>query len=239
MRIIYQHQSAKISINQRFCEAKSMGHKVHPKIYRIGITTNWSSQWFSRKKIPEYLEEDFKIHQFLEKRLAKLGVGNIEIERFPDKVNVIISTMRPGLIIGRKGLGAETLKKDLEKAVRGTKGSKKGPEIKIDIKEIREPWTHAGLCAQWVAAQLEKRTPFRRALKQVLSKITAYKTVKGARVEVAGRLNGAEIARTEWLKKGQLPRQTLRADIDYGTARAHCSYGTIGVKVWIYKGEKF
>ena len=230
-----------------------MGRKVHPKIYRIGAITNWNSQWLSRKKTPEYLEEDFRIRQFLEERLSKLGVENIEIERFPNKINIIINTMRPGLIIGRKGLGAETLKKDLEKRIQKSKpasapafaeataGKKAaaGKVIKIDIKEIREPWTKSGLCAQWVAAQLEKRMLFRRVLKQVLSKITAYKIVKGARVEVAGRLNGAEIARTEWLKKGRLPRQTLRADIDYGTARAHCSYGTIGVKVWIYKGDKF
>ena len=158
----------------------------------------------------------------------------IEIERFPGKINIIISSARPGLIIGRGGGGIEELKKELEK-----EAIKEKKEVKIEIREIKDPWASAVLTAQYVSQQIEKRIRFRRVLKQTLDKIMAAKGVQGARVEVAGRLDGVEIARTEWLKRGRLPRQTLRADIDYGQARAYCTYGVVGVKVWIYKGEKF
>jgi small subunit ribosomal protein S3 len=170
-------------------------------------------------------------------------VEKIEIERFSGKTLIIISSARPGLIIGRGGGGVEDLKKQLEKHLIKVAGPFKKDtakkEIKIEIREIRNPWASASLSAQFIAQQFEKRMPFRKVIKQALEKIIASKEVKGARIEVSGRLDGAEIARREWLKKGQLPRQTLRADIDYAHHEALCTYGLIGVKVWIYKGEKF
>jgi len=212
-----------------------MVHKVHPKIFRVKDLADWNSRWLDKKKLPQYLEEDFKIREFLKKKIGKLGVEKIEIERFPGKIIIIISSARPGLIIGRGGGGVEELKKELELSL--ALGDKEKKEIKLEIKEIRDPWSSAALSAQWIAQQLERRVPPRRVLKRALDKITVSKAVKGARVEVSGRLGGAEIARRQWLKKGKLPRQTLRADIDYNTAEAHTTYGVIGVKVWVYKGE--
>ncbi len=222
-----------------------MSHKVHPKIYRMGTTTDWSSRWLVKNKFRNYLEEDFYIRNFLNERLKNCGVDNIEIERFVGKINIIILSSRPGLIIGRDGAGITEIKKQVEKKLNLLKkkySQKSSPQqafLNIEIREIKNPWTSAALVSQWIASQLERRIPYRKALKQALEKIMANKEIKGARVEVAGRLNGTEIARDEWLKIGRLPRQTLRADIDYGISRAYCTYGVIGVKVWIYKGEKF
>jgi len=229
-----------------------MTHKVHPKAYRLKRISDWDSRGFY-KKPAEYLEEDFKIREFLGKKLEEVGIEKIEIERFPGKLIIIISSARPGLIIGRGGEGIEELKKELEKKIgivpvkkdskppttfRGkVVGGKK--EIKIEIREIKNPWASANLSAQWAARQIEKRVAYRRVLKQALSKISASKEVKGVRVELSGRLNGAEIARRQWVKTGRVPLQTLRSDINYAWVRAYCSYGVIGVKVWIYKGEKF
>ncbi len=214
-----------------------MTHKVHPKIFRIKTTQGWNSRWLDRKKFSQYLEEDFKIREFLKKKIGKIGIEKIEIEKSPGKLNIIISSARPGLIIGRGGTAIEELKKELTTILNFDKESKR--ELKIEIQEIRNPWFSAALSAQWMAQQIEKRVRHKRVLKQALEKITAQREVKGARVEVAGRLNGVEIARTEFLKKGRLPRQTLRADIDYAQAQAFCTYGVVGIKVWIYKGEKF
>jgi len=211
-----------------------MTHRVHPKVFRIKEITDWDSRGFYRKNFPAALEEDFKIREFLRKKLGKIGIEKIEIERFPGKINIIISSARPGLIIGRGGGGIEELKKDLEATLPPAKR-----ELRLEIREIKNPWSSASLSAQWIAQQIEKRIPYRRILKGAVDKITAVKEVKGCRVEVAGRLGGTEISRTQWLKKGKLPLQTLRADIDYAQAKAHCTYGVIGVKVWIYKGEKF
>lgn len=244
-----------------------MTHKVSPKIFRIRKITDWDSRGFY-KEPAKYLEEDFRIREFLGKKLGKIGIEKIEIERFPNKVNIIISSARPGLIIGRGGEGIEKLKKELIEKVlikaakfktikeTGKTKAKKGEpsllqkfspkggaeerkEVRIEIREIKNPWTSASLTAQWIAQQIEKRVYFRRVLKQSLSKITANKEVQGARVEIAGRLGGTEISRREWLKIGKLPRQTIRADIDYAKKEAFCTYGVIGIKVWIYKGEKF
>jgi len=217
-----------------------MTHRVHPKVFRIKETQDWDSRWLTKRNFPKFLEEDLKIKKFLREKLLQTGLGRIEIERFPGKINLIIETARPGLIIGRGGEGVEELKRTLEKKILApTEKDAKKQELKIEIKEIRNPWIKASLVSQWIAQQLEKRVHHRRALKQALDKVMANKEVKGVRIEVAGRLAGAEIARREWLKKGRLPRQTLRADIDYETAEAYCTYGVIGVKVWIYKGEKF
>ncbi|MDD2696848.1 MAG: 30S ribosomal protein S3 [Candidatus Pacebacteria bacterium] len=213
-----------------------MGHSVHPKSYRLKNLSDWSSRWLDKKKIPQYLEEDFKIREALSKKIGRLGLEKIEIERFPGKVNIIISSARPGLIIGRGGSGIEELRRDLENKIM-RKAAKK--EVKIEIKEVKDVWASAALSAQWIAQQIERRIPFRRVLKQILEKIMSSRQVKGARVEVSGRLDGAEIARREWLKKGNLPRQTIRADIDFAEDRAYCTYGVVGIKVWIYKGEKF
>lgn len=233
-----------------------MTHKVHPKSFRIRELSDWKTRGYY-KKPAESLEEDFVIREFLQERIGKLGVEKIEIERFPNKLSVIIFSSRPGLIIGRGGEEIEKLKKDLEKRIlkkiktpsikvsaskkkKAKKEEKKTEkEIKLEIREIRDYWASAELSAQWVAQQIEKRVAFRRVLKQGLSKIMSSKAVKGARVEVAGRLNGAEMARREWIMEGELPRSSIRADIDYAKVNAVCSYGTIGVKVWIYKGEKF
>jgi len=241
-----------------------MSHKVHPKIFRLKGLSDWDSRWLDKKKFTQYLEEDFRIREFLVNKLGKIGIERIEIERSPGKINIIISSARPGLIIGRGGGGVEELKRLLENKVlkiskrtfvhlhpllRSGKGGKKEmpassptPDkvaIRIEIREVKNPWLSASLSSQWVAQQIEKRIAYRRALKQTIEKIATQKGVEGCRIELAGRLNGNEIARTEWLKKGKLPRQTLRADIDYAQAQAHCTYGVVGVKVWIYKGEKF
>lgn len=214
-----------------------MSHKVHPKIFRIKDAASWDSRWLE-KDFPRYLEEDFRIRELIEKKLSRVGIEKIETERSGGKLLVIISTARPGLIFGRGGSGIEELKKEIEKKIL-KKTAGKNPEFKLEVREIRDPWASATLSAQSIAQQIEKRMPFRKVLKQTMAKITANRAIKGVRMEVAGRLDGSEIARTEWMRKGQLPRQTIRADIDFGKATAHCTYGAVGIKVWIYKGEKF
>jgi len=215
-----------------------MSHNVHPKSFRLKEISDWDSRWFSQKKTPQYLEEDFKIREFLTKKFKDASIDKIEIERSPNRINVVINSSRPGLIIGRGGQQVEELKEYFQKKIlRKTLNERQ--VLKIEVKAIRNPWLSAPLVAQWIAQRIEKRMPFRRVLKQSLSMVSGYKEAKGVRVQVSGRLNGVSISRREWLLKGQLPRQTIRADIDYGFQEAFCSYGTIGVKVWIYKGEKF
>lgn len=211
-----------------------MAHKVHPKSFRIKHTEDWDSRGYYEKDFASFLEEDFKIRGFLEKKIGKLGVGKIEIERSPNKINVIIFTARPGLIIGRGGEGVEALKTEVK-----NKFLKKNSTLRVEIREIKNPWMSAPLVSQWMKGQIERRMRYRMVLKRALGKIMSQKGVKGARVEVSGRLDGIEIARREWLKEGRLPRQTLRADIDYSQNTAFCTYGAVGIKVWIYKGEKF
>ncbi len=218
-----------------------MSHRVHPKIYRIQDLKDWNSRGFYGKKMPQYLKEDYIIKNFLKEKLSEAGVENIEIERSKDDVKIIINTSRPGLVIGRGGEMVEKIKKELANKL--TKAKKKDedkslPRMKIEIKEVRNPWISASLVAQWMAEQIEKRTPFRQVLKRSLNKVEPNKEVKGVRIEVSGRLNGLDISRTEWVKSGRVPRQTLRADIDYAFEEAYCRYGTIGIKVWIYKGER-
>lgn len=207
-----------------------MTHKVHPKSFRIRDIADWDSRGFYRN-FPAELEEDLKIRKYLKNKLGSFGLEKIEIERFPGKTNIIISSMRPGLIIGRGGKGIEDLKKDMEKFLLKKK------EMRVEIREVKNPWISAPLVAQWIVQQIEKRMPFRRVLKQSIEKVMAHKEAQGVRVQLSGRLDGNEIARTEWLKKGRMPRQVLRADIDYAIERAYCTYGVVGVKVWIYKGE--
>ncbi len=227
-----------------------MTYKVHPKAYRLKNLADWHSRWLDKKNFSKNLEEDFRIREFLGKKIDKTWIEKIEIERFGGKLNIVIFTARPGLLIGRGGTGIQELKKELEnkflrkdktktKKDKNSSLGQKQKEIKIDVKEVRDVWSSASLSAKYIAQQIERRLPYRRVLKQALSKIASSKQVKGARVEVSGRLNGIAIARREWLQKGRMPRQSLRADIDFFQEQAYCTYGVIGVKVWIYKGDRF
>ncbi|OHA70069.1 MAG: 30S ribosomal protein S3 [Candidatus Wildermuthbacteria bacterium RIFCSPHIGHO2_02_FULL_49_9] len=209
-----------------------MSHKVHPKIFRVRETKDWVSRWVDKRRFAANLEQDFRIREFLQKKLKDALLDSIEIERFAGRLTVIISAGRPGLIIGRGGSGIELVKKALHKLV-GVQ------DIRLEIREIKNQYESAALIAQNVAQQLEKRMPHRRVLKQTMQKIMANRNIQGARVEVAGRLGGADIARREGLKEGRLPLQTQRAKVDYSLMEAKTTYGTIGVKVWLYKGETF
>lgn len=219
-----------------------MAHKVHPKSFRIKDSSGWYSRGYYENRFPGLLEEDFRIREFLHKRLAGIGIEEIQIERFPGKMSVVISCVRPGLIIGRQGQGIEELRKKLEKIVAqlrpATNGKKKGIDLRVEIREITNPWASASYIGQNIATQIEKRMPYLKVLKQSIEKAMGSKDVQGIRIQVSGRLNGVEIARTAWLGKGRMPRQTIRADIDYALTEAHCTYGVIGIKVWIFKGEK-
>ncbi|OHA70151.1 MAG: 30S ribosomal protein S3 [Candidatus Wildermuthbacteria bacterium RIFCSPHIGHO2_12_FULL_40_12] len=216
-----------------------MSHKVNPKAFRIKEITDWSFRGFYGKKPSAELKIDSKIRDFLKEKLANMAVEKVETEGLREKMNIIITSARPGLIIGRGGGGIEELKKKLESFLKIKDSASPIKELRIEVKEIKDPWSSASLIAQLIAQQIEKRMPFRRVLKQTLDKIAVYKTIQGARIELSGRLDGASIARREWLKKGKLPLQTIRADIDFAKAEAHCSYGAVGIKVWLYKGEKF
>jgi small subunit ribosomal protein S3 len=216
-----------------------MAHKVHPKSFRIKGTEDWNIRGFYGRKMPQYLEEDFLIKDFLRKKLIEASVAGIQIEHSANKVNVIIETARPGLIIGRGGEGIEKLKKEVEKKIQRKLKNKNIREIKLEIREVKNPWISSALVAQMAAQQIEKRMPFRQVLKKTIERVMTNREPKGIRMEVSGRLNGIEIARREWLGQGQMPRNTIRADIDYAHDEAQCTYGKIGIKVWIYKGEKF
>ncbi|PJE59840.1 MAG: 30S ribosomal protein S3 [Candidatus Portnoybacteria bacterium CG10_big_fil_rev_8_21_14_0_10_44_7] len=215
-----------------------MGRKVHPFIFRIGQTTNWKSRWFLQKNYALFLEQDVRMRDFLEKKLKRAGLDRVEIERSAGKIDVHVFSARPGLIIGRGGSGVEELRKTLQKIV-DKKSTAQKQTVKLNIEEVRDVNAKAMVVAGQIVEQIEKRMPFRRVLKQTLEKVAQSKGVLGVKIAVAGRLNGAEIARREWLSKGKIPLQTLRANIDYATATAFTTYGTIGVKVWIYKGEVF
>ncbi|MFH0739726.1 MAG: 30S ribosomal protein S3 [bacterium] len=218
-----------------------MSHKVHPKSFKIREMKDWLSRGFYKNNFPVYLEEDFIIRSFITKKLAQGIIQEVEIERTSVALKIIIKTSRPALIIGRGGKGVEELRAGIEKAISKVRGKIKTDKnsIKIEIIEIRNPWLSPSLTAQWMSGQIEKQVPFRRVLKMALSKTAEQKEIKGVKVEVSGRLNGVEISRREWLKDGRLPLQTIRAIVEYGAAEAHCTYGVIGVKVWMYKGEKF
>ena len=207
-----------------------MGQKVHPFGLRLGYNKTWRSRWYAKKDYVELLHEDLQLKKELKKKLGHAGVSTIEIERPGNKIRITIFTSRPGIIIGRKGSEIDKLKSDIQKRTKR--------DVFININEIHRPELEAQLVAESIALQLEKRIAFRRAMRKAVD--SALKVnAKGIRVCCAGRLNGAEIARTEWYLKGRLPLHTLRADIDYGFAEAFTTYGLIGVKVWIYKGELF
>lgn len=218
---------------------KHMGQKVHPLAFRMGILANWKSRWFNTKKYRELLRQDIKLRSFIMGKLDKAGVERIEIERLVNSLKIIIRTAKPGLVIGRGGSGIEELKEELKKIVKKDDPRTDKIEIKLEIEEIRQPESQAAVMAQSLAEQMERRLPYRRTIKRVLDKIRQNKDVRGAKLIVKGRLDGAEIARVESLKFGKIPLQTLRSDIDYAEATAYTTYGTVGVKVWIYKGEVF
>lgn len=217
-----------------------MTHVAHPYIQRIGVNRDWKSRWFttSPAKFREYLRVDAALRKMLDARLKTMSVDAIEIERSQKDIRIIIKTSRPGLIIGRSGEGINKLKKDIDLFLRQQKTSDK-PELKIDIEEIRSPESSARIVGQMIAESLEKRITFRRAMKQTVEKVMANRDVEGVRISLSGRLGGADMARREELKKGRIPLQTLRADIDFARVTARLPYGAIGIKVWIYRGEVF
>ncbi|MCL6471730.1 MAG: 30S ribosomal protein S3 [Firmicutes bacterium] len=205
-----------------------MGQKVHPRGLRVGIIENWRSRWFVSKGFDKVLGEDIKIRNILERKLARAAISKIEIERAGDRVKVDIFTARPGIVIGKRGAEVEILRGELEKMT--------GKQVQINIEEVKRPELDATLVAQSIAEQLEARVGFRRAMKKAVTQ--AMKSgAQGIKVQCAGRLGGAEMARTEWYREGRVPLHTLRANIDYGFAEALTTFGRIGVKVWIYKGD--
>ena len=215
-----------------------MSKVVHPFAHRLGIIRDWRHRWFAiGPKYQEFLKADILLREFLVRELRGMYIGGIELERGAKTLRVIIKTSRPGLIIGRSGEGSTKLKNKIVSFLRKYKLGV--PEIKLDIEEIRSPESNAAIVAYIVAEGLEKRLPFRRVLKQTVEKVMANRDVKGVRVGLAGRLGGADMSRREELKKGRVPLQTFRSDIDFARERAHLPYGEIGVKVWIYKGEIF
>ena len=207
-----------------------MGQKISPTSLRTGINKDWASRWFGGRKYQAYLKDDLKVRSFLDKRLKNMGIDKIDLERGTDSLNIIVHTSRPGFLIGRGGTGVEELKDAVKTLL------KKKVAVRLEIQEIKNPEASAAIMAESMVEQIEKRIPFRRIMKQTLAKIIANREVKGAKLMLGGRLDGAEIARSEHLEQGSLPLQTLRADIDFARATAHTTYGTVGVKVWIYKG---
>ncbi|MDP8233974.1 MAG: 30S ribosomal protein S3 [Candidatus Saelkia tenebricola] len=206
-----------------------MGHKVHPLGYRLGYIKSWNSRWFAKpESMRKFIKEDFQIRKYIKDNLKFAGIAKIEIERYPEKVKVIIHTARPGVIIGRRGAEIDRIQEDLQKIVQEK-------ELGIDIKEVKIPTANAQLVAENVALQMTKRISHRRAMKRAIQ--LAESSVKGIKINCAGRLGGHEIARRETYKSGKIPLQTLRADIEYGFAEAKTKAGLIGVKVWIYKGD--
>jgi len=205
-----------------------VGQKVHPYGFRLGVTKTWRSRWFAKQDYHRLLKEDLELKELLRERLKAAGVSSVEVDRPGNKLRVTIRTSRPGIIIGRKGAEIEKLKQDLAKQTKR--------EVFIDIQEVHKPELDAQLVAESIALQLEKRVAFRRAMRKAVDSALRF-GCKGIKVRVSGRLNGAEIARSEWYLQGQLPLHTLRADVEYGTAEAYTTYGVVGIKCWIYKGE--
>jgi len=206
-----------------------VGQKVHPYGFRLGVNKTWVSKWCLRRDFPSLLMEDIKLRGYVKRTLAHAGISKVEVERSADRVRVSIHTARPGIIIGKKGLEVDRLKEDLQKMISGKR-------VSLEIKEVRRAELDANLVAQNVALQLEKRISFRRAMKKTVLSSLRFGAL-GIKIRVSGRLGGAEIARSEWYREGRVPLHTLRADIDYGTARANTTFGVIGVKAWIYLGD--
>lgn len=217
-----------------------MSHTVHPFSHRLGIIRDWKSRWFgTHRSYRSALKGDLLIREFLEKELRAYFLGGLDIERNQKVLRVIIKTSRPGMLIGKAGDGVVKLREKILFLLAKNNVSLNGQELKVDIEEVRNPESNAAITGLMIAESLEKRLPFRRVMKQTIEKVMANKEVQGIRIRLGGRLGGSEIARTEELKKGRIPLQTLRADIDFAREKAHMTYGDIGIKVWIYKGEIF
>lgn len=210
-----------------------MGQKVNPIAFRLGINKEWSSKWFSNKDYAKFLKEDAQIRRFIMKELSKMAIEKVVIERYANKITISIFSGRPGMIIGRGGAGAEELKDKIKKLIN------RSVTTEINIMEVKEPQISAALVAENIAVQLEKRIAFRRVMKQAIESVMQSDKVKGIKISISGRLNGAEMSRRETASQGKIPLHTLRADIDYSLKEANTTYGIIGVKVWIYKGEIF
>ena len=215
-----------------------MSKVVHPYAHRLVTLRDWKSRWFADKKYKNLLQNDVIIREFLAKKLRGFYVSKVEIERNAKATKVLIHTSRPGMIIGRGGDGVNKLKTEITKAL-NKKGVKTAEDFKLDIVEVINPDADAAIVACSIAEGLEKRLPYRRVMKQAIEKVMATRGVKGARIYLGGRLAGAEIARSEQIKRGSIPLQTFRADVDFAREKAHMSYGDIGIKVWIYRGEVF
>jgi small subunit ribosomal protein S3 len=216
-----------------------MSHTVHPFSHRLGVIRDWRSRWFATgEKYRDFLKADTLLREFLVKKLRNFYIGGIEIERSPRSTRIIIKTARPGMLIGRGGDGVAKLRSIILKEAKRLKIPAMN-EIKVDIEEIKSPEGNASVVAAMIAESLEKRLPFRRVMKQMLEKVMANRDVLGVKIYLGGRLGGADMARSEEMKKGRIPLQTFRADIDFARDRAHLTYGDIGIKVWIYKGEIF
>lgn len=212
-----------------------MGHKVNPTGIRIGITQNWKSKWFGKKDYTKNLRQDVEIRREVMKKWRNASIGGVEIERSAGTARIIIKTARPGVLIGRGGSGIEDVKNYIkDKYFKNEKVS-----LKLEVQEIKNSEDNSQVIAQSIADQLEKRMPFRRIMKSMLEQVMKNKEIKGVKIEMSGRLGGAEMSRREWSAKGTLPLHTLRADIDFAQATAYTTFGTIGVKVWLYKGEVF
>jgi small subunit ribosomal protein S3 len=218
-----------------------MTHTVHPYAHRLGIIRDWKSRWFgsNARQYRENLRIDTMLRQYLTKRLRGLYVTSLEIERGEKELRLTIKTSRPGMVIGRSGESSQKLLADIKKQLRTLKLGENMPEVRIDVEEVRSPESHAAIVAYMVAEGLEKRMPHRRILKQTIEKVMANRDVKGVRIAVAGRLGGAEMSRREEIKRGRIPLQTFRADIDYAKEKAYLPYGVIGIKVWVYRGDVF
>jgi small subunit ribosomal protein S3 len=209
-----------------------VGQKIHPIGFRLGITQEHRSRWFSdTKRYPELLQEDYKIRRLVEKKLSSAGISEVRIERKADQIDLEVRTARPGVVVGRGGQGIESLRADLQKELGGT-----DRQIRINVVEVARPDADAALIAEYIAQQLERRVSFRRVVRQAIQRAQRA-GIEGIKVQVSGRLNGAEIARPEWTREGRVPLHTLRADIDYAYTIAKTIYGTLGIKVWVFKGE--
>lgn len=212
-----------------------MGHKVNPVGLRIGITNTWKSRWLNKKEYRSNLRQDTEIRSGIMKKWKQAAIAEVEIERSASAVKIIVKTARPGVLIGRGGSGIE----DMQKFVKDNFFRAERTVLKLEVQEVKNFEENAFLVAQNIAEQLEKRIPFRRALKMTIDQVAKNSSIKGVKIEVSGRLNGAEMSRREWSSKGTLPLHTLRANIDFARATAFTTYGTLGVKVWLYKGEVF
>lgn len=219
-----------------------MGQKVNPNSYRIGITLPWQNRWFFKKGLRHFFEEDFRIREYLKSKVLQAGIAGIEIERTSDALRITVRAGRPGLIIGRGGKGIDDLRKGLVDEIKKHRRALKVAApvmVNLNIEELKRSEVSSAATAQQVAFDIEKRLPYRRAMKRTLEMLMQNREVLGAKIRLSGRLNGAEISRNDWLAKGRMPLQTLRANIDYGEATSFNTYGTVGVKVWIYKGDIF